>query len=80
MCHFPIKLPPHFPWKLVFHSCDPFIQFAGYGGSLFSSCPYEKDDEEADAIYDSIDRRMDDRRKERRFDRYVHNLYIYVVV
>ena len=43
-----------------------FCQFAGYGGSLFSSCPYEKDDEEADAIYDSIDRRMDDRRKERR--------------
>lgn len=46
--------------------CVMFRQFAGYGGSLFSSCPYEKDDEEADAIYDSIDRRMDDRRKERR--------------
>jgi len=44
-----------------------FPQFAGYGGNLFSSCPYEKDDEEADAIYDSIDKRMDDRRKERRW-------------
>ena len=42
-------------------------QFSGYGGSLFSSGPYEKDDEEADAIYDSIDQRMDSKRKERRY-------------
>lgn len=41
-------------------------QFSGYGGSLFASGPYEKDDEEADAIYDSIDQRMDSKRKERR--------------
>ena len=41
-------------------------QFAGYGGSLFSSGPYEKDDEEADLVYEAIDKRMDDRRKERR--------------
>ena len=43
-----------------------FPQFAGYGGSLFSSGPYEKDDEEADAVYDAIDDRMDSRRRERR--------------
>lgn len=55
--------------NLIFpDNCAKLIfKFAGYGGSLFSSCPYEKDDEEADAIYDSIDRRMDDRRKERRY-------------
>lgn len=28
--------------------------------------PYEKDDEEADAIYEAIDKRMDEKRKERR--------------
>lgn len=33
---------------------------------MFSSGPYEADDIEADNIYDSIDIRMDDRRKERR--------------
>lgn len=38
----------------------------GYGGSLFKNDPYEKDDEEADAIYSAIDRRLDERRKERR--------------
>lgn len=43
-------------------------KFVGYGGSLFLSCFYEKDDEEVDVIYDFIDRRMDDRRKERRYD------------
>ena len=41
-------------------------QFAGYGGSLFSSGPYDKDDEEADLVYDEIDKRMDDKRKEHR--------------
>ncbi|XP_048590658.1 pre-mRNA-processing factor 6 [Nematostella vectensis] len=43
-----------------------YDEFSGYGGSLFSSGPYDKDDEEADSIYESIDKRMDDRRKERR--------------
>jgi pre-mRNA-processing factor 6 len=43
-----------------------YDEFAGYGGSLFSSGPYDEDDEEADRIYMSIDRRMDCRRKERR--------------
>ena len=45
---------------------QPTSQFAGYGGSLFTSGPYEKDDIEADAIYEAIDKRMDGRRKERR--------------
>eukprot|EP01130_Rhizamoeba_saxonica_P005259 TRINITY_DN210_c0_g1_i2.p1 TRINITY_DN210_c0_g1~~TRINITY_DN210_c0_g1_i2.p1 ORF type:complete len:911 (-),score=270.15 TRINITY_DN210_c0_g1_i2:21-2753(-) len=35
-------------------------------GGLFSGLGYDKDDEEADAIWDSIDMRMDSRRKERR--------------
>ncbi|XP_046863113.1 pre-mRNA-processing factor 6-like [Xenia sp. Carnegie-2017] len=43
-----------------------YDEFAGYGGSLFTSGPYEKDDIEADAIYEAIDKRMDGRRKERR--------------
>lgn len=38
----------------------------GYGGSLFKNDPYEKDDEEADAIYEAIDKRQDEKRKERR--------------
>ncbi|CAK9294731.1 unnamed protein product [Gordionus sp. m RMFG-2023] len=43
-----------------------YDEFAGYGGSLFAKGPYEKDDEEADEIYYSVDLRMDERRKERR--------------
>ena len=41
-----------------------YDEFAGYGGSLFSKDPYEKDDEEADAIYAAIDDRMDEKRKQ----------------
>ncbi|KAI8849423.1 PRP1 splicing factor, N-terminal-domain-containing protein [Chytridium lagenaria] len=33
---------------------------------LFSSLPYEADDEEADRIYESVDQKMDERRKARR--------------
>ena len=43
------------------------FQFNGYAGSLFSSGPYEKDDEEADAIYNAVDKRLDERRKDRRY-------------
>ncbi|XP_064597243.1 pre-mRNA-processing factor 6-like [Liolophura sinensis] len=43
-----------------------YDEFAGYGGSLCNKDPYEKDDEEADAIYEAIDKRMDEKRKERR--------------
>jgi hypothetical protein len=47
-----------------------FTQFNGYGGSLFSSGPYDADDREADRIYNSIDSHMDKRRKERREKRF----------
>ena len=43
-----------------------YDEFSGYGGSLFSKDPYDKDDEEADAIYEAIDRRMDEKRKDYR--------------
>ncbi|KAF1743167.1 hypothetical protein MXB_3461, partial [Myxobolus squamalis] len=43
-----------------------YDEFSGYGGSLFTTGPYDKDDEEADQIYSSIDKRMDERRKDRR--------------
>ena len=45
---------------------SPGRQFTGYGGSLFNKDPYDKDDEEADAIYDAVDERMDEKRKEYR--------------
>ena len=48
------------PLRILFGS-----QFNGYAGSLFSSGPYEKDDEEADAIYAALDKRMDERNKRR---------------
>ena len=51
--------------KSFFHHPASF-QFTGYGGSLFSSGPYDADDREADAVYNTIDIRMDGRRKERR--------------
>ena len=43
-----------------------YDEFSGYGGSLFSKDPYDKDDEEADQIYEAIDKRMDEKRKEYR--------------
>lgn len=46
------------------------LQFSGYGGSICARDPYEKDDAEADAIYDAIDKRMDEKRKEHREKRY----------
>ena len=53
-------------WDLILSLCIVCPQFTGYGGSLFNSGPYEKDDEEADAVYEAIDKRMDEKRKERR--------------
>ncbi|MCP9262881.1 Pre-mRNA-processing factor 6 [Dirofilaria immitis] len=44
--------------------------FEGYGGSLFSKDPYDKDDEEADEIYSAVDSRIDERRKEYREKKY----------
>lgn len=46
-----------------------YDEFAGYGGSLFGKDPYDKDDEEADAIYNAIDERMDEKRKQYREER-----------
>jgi len=40
-----------------------YDEFAGYGGSLFNKDPYEEDDEEADKIYEEIDRHLDERGK-----------------
>jgi len=47
-----------------------YDEFAGYGGGLFNKDPYEKDDEEADAIYAAIDDRMDEKRKQYREERF----------
>lgn len=46
--------------------CVYVVQFAGYGGNLFATAPYEADDKEADEVYESIDTHMDSRRKIRR--------------
>ncbi|VDN35326.1 unnamed protein product [Gongylonema pulchrum] len=46
------------------------MYFEGYGGSLFSKDPYDKDDEEADEIYRAVDARIDERRKEYREKKY----------
>ncbi|RWS06625.1 pre-mRNA splicing factor-like protein [Dinothrombium tinctorium] len=47
-----------------------YDEFAGYGGSLFGKDPYDKDDEEADQIYDAIDKRMDEKRKQYREEKH----------
>lgn len=45
-----------------------YDEFEGYGGGFSSaSTPYDADDKEADDIYDSIDRKMDSKRKARRY-------------
>jgi len=55
-----------------------YDEFAGYGGSLFNKAdPYDKDDEEADAIYDAIDDRMDEKRKQYREERFKAEIEIY---
>eukprot|EP00008_Paramoeba_atlantica_P014332 CAMPEP_0201492404 /NCGR_PEP_ID=MMETSP0151_2-20130828/32951_1 /ASSEMBLY_ACC=CAM_ASM_000257 /TAXON_ID=200890 /ORGANISM="Paramoeba atlantica, Strain 621/1 / CCAP 1560/9" /LENGTH=913 /DNA_ID=CAMNT_0047879193 /DNA_START=69 /DNA_END=2807 /DNA_ORIENTATION=- len=49
------------------YSESNYDQFSGYSGSLIrKSDPYDHDDQEADEIYQSVDKRMDDRRKSRR--------------
>lgn len=54
-----------------------YDEFSGYGGSLFTKDPYDKDDAEADAIYESIDKRMDEKRKEYREKRLQQELEKY---
>lgn len=43
-----------------------FDEFEGNDVGLFASAEYDEDDKEADAIWESIDQRMDSRRKDRR--------------
>ena len=43
-----------------------YDEFSGYSGSLFASGDYDAEDREADAIYDAVDARQDERRKEHR--------------
>ena len=53
------------------------FKFAGYGGSLCSRDPYDQDDAEADQIYNNIDDRMDEKRKDRREKRLKEELEKY---
>ena len=53
-----------FNYYILMH--EILCQFSGYGGSLCSKDPYDKDDEEADMVYEAVDKRMDEKRKERR--------------
>lgn len=47
-----------------------YDEFSGFGGeNLFGGGSYDKDDEEADAVYMAIDQRMDSKRKIRREQR-----------
>lgn len=49
------------------YSESNYDEFSGYTGTgLFQDTPYDKDDEEADTLYEMIDERMDSRRKRRR--------------
>mmetsp|Transcript_809 Transcript_809/g.1566 ORF Transcript_809/g.1566 Transcript_809/m.1566 type:complete len:972 (-) Transcript_809:183-3098(-) len=43
-----------------------YDEFSGYSENLFAGADYDKDDEEADAVYLAIDTRMDSKRKTRR--------------
>jgi pre-mRNA-processing factor 6 len=43
-----------------------FDKFSGYGGSLFTGGAYDAEDKEADSIYDAIEERQDEKRREHR--------------
>lgn len=43
-----------------------YDEFNGYAGGLFNKDPYDKDDEAADKVYEEIDNRMDEKRKDYR--------------
>jgi pre-mRNA-processing factor 6 len=43
-----------------------FDEFSGFSERLFSDTPYDREDAEADEIYESVDDRMDTRRKRQR--------------
>ncbi|EGD76229.1 PRP6 pre-mRNA processing factor 6 [Salpingoeca rosetta] len=46
-----------------------YDEFSGYGGSLFSKGSYDSEDREADLIYDAVDKRQDERRRQHREQR-----------
>jgi pre-mRNA-processing factor 6 len=49
--------------------------FSGYSSrGLFQDTPYDKEDQDADAVWDAIDAKMDTRRKRRRDDRLIEEL------
>lgn len=60
-----------------FHFLNCQFRFSGYGGSLFNKDPYDKDDEEADKIYEDIDSRQDEKRKEYREEKLKRELEKY---
>eukprot|EP00164_Ancoracysta_twista_P004398 GFYU01005929.1.p1 GENE.GFYU01005929.1~~GFYU01005929.1.p1 ORF type:complete len:962 (-),score=313.69 GFYU01005929.1:140-3025(-) len=43
-----------------------YDEFSGYGGGLFADSVYDKDDVEADKVYEEVDAKMDTRRQVRR--------------
>ena len=43
-----------------------FDNFSGYSGSIVSQSEYDREDEDADKIYEAIDQRMQARRKRKR--------------
>lgn len=43
-----------------------YDEFSGYSENLFAGLSYDREDEEADRIYDAVDNRMDSKRKSRR--------------
>eukprot|EP00126_Sphaerothecum_destruens_P006498 Sdes_comp19385_c0_seq1m10681 len=43
-----------------------YDEFSGYGGNLFAGDPYDKEDEEADKVYEMIDLRIKERRQEKK--------------
>lgn len=47
-----------------------YDEFEGYSGSLFSKDPYDEEDEEADKIYNMVDDKIDERRKDHREKKY----------
>jgi pre-mRNA-processing factor 6 len=52
-----------------------YDEFTGYSSrGLFEDTPYDQDDKEADDIYESIDARMDSKRKRRREERMIEDL------
>eukprot|EP00735_Rhodelphis_limneticus_P003620 TRINITY_DN1510_c0_g1::TRINITY_DN1510_c0_g1_i1::g.28127::m.28127 TRINITY_DN1510_c0_g1::TRINITY_DN1510_c0_g1_i1::g.28127 ORF type:complete len:912 (-),score=274.68,sp/Q91YR7/PRP6_MOUSE/55.58/0.0,PRP1_N/PF06424.7/1.7e-43,TPR_14/PF13428.1/84,TPR_14/PF13428.1/0.065,TPR_14/PF13428.1/1.3e+03,TPR_14/PF13428.1/1.7e+02,TPR_14/PF13428.1/0.031,TPR_14/PF13428.1/1.1,TPR_14/PF13428.1/35,TPR_14/PF13428.1/3.7,TPR_14/PF13428.1/0.0032,TPR_14/PF13428.1/26,TPR_14/PF13428.1/0.98,TPR_14/PF13428.1/1.4e-05,TPR_14/PF134 len=55
-----------------------YDEFSGEFQSLFKNDPYEEDDKEADAIYASVDDRMDHRRKKQREEREKKELQEYL--